>query len=299
MTLPNFLIIGAAKSGTTALYYYLNQHPEIYMSPLKEPRFFAFENEALHPDHPIHRKTITNFESYTALFDGVLNEKAIGEASPAYLVEPKAPERIQDYIPDAKLIAILRNPAERAHSHFLHLIKYNHEPCHDFMQALENIDEICIGNWVVRRDYLQFGFYYAQLKRYYEKFNRNQIKVFLFEDLQSDSLALLQTIFSFLEIDESFTPNVSVKHSVSGIPKYRTLYNLLSKPNLFKALITPLLKPFFPQHVRESLRMSLINRNLHKPQLHLEVQSQLTKLYREDILNLQELIQRDLSRWLE
>ena len=101
MTMPNFLIIGAMKSGTTTLYDSLNAHPQIYMSRLKEPHFFSYDGTQNFP--------ITNLEDYQALFRGVSNETLIGEASTTYLFNSKAPERIRHYIPQAKLIAILRD----------------------------------------------------------------------------------------------------------------------------------------------------------------------------------------------
>src|ERR687894_3261543 len=115
MTMPNFFIIGAQKAGTTSLYYYLKQHPQIYMSPRKEPHFFKGMHSEL-------RKSgrglppVTDLGDYQALFRGVTDEKAIGEASASYLYSPKAPALIKSSIPDAKLIAVLRNPADRAYS---------------------------------------------------------------------------------------------------------------------------------------------------------------------------------------
>ena len=299
MTMPNFLIIGTAKAGTTSLYRYLGQHPEIYMSPHKEPRFFVYDGEEMDPLHPIHTKTITDLKSYQQLFEGVTCEKAIGEASPAYLVEPRAPERIYHYIPDAKIIAILRNPADRAYSHFLHLVKHNHETCHDFRLALQKIDEHHIGTWFPRRDYLLFGFYYENIKRYYEKFNKKQIKIFLFEDLKSDSQSLLKRIFKFLEVDLNFIPETSIHYSVSGIPKSRALHRLFSGSNRVKSTIKPFLRPFVSKTLQNHIEYWTITKNLQKPILSKELRSYLINIYREDILNLQELIKRDLSEWLK
>lgn len=298
MTLPNFLVIGAAKAGTTALYHYLKQHPQVYMSAVKEPRFFAFENEKLPPEDPIHRTTINDLASYEALFEEVSGEKAIGEASPAYLVEPKAAKRIQHYIPDAKLIAILRNPVERAYSHFLHLIKNNYESCYDFAHALQNINEIVIGKWVVRNDYIQFGFYYEQLQRYYKRFDENQIKIFLFEDLKSNMLHVMREIFEFLDVDDKFIPDVSIIHNVSGIPKSRTLHSLLSEPNLIRSSFSPIIRLFLPKTLRQKFRIHCTNVNLQKPDLPIDTRNYLINLYRDDILKLEALIQRDLTAWL-
>jgi hypothetical protein len=113
---PNFLIIGAPKAGTTSLYGYWEQHPQLYMSPRKEPRFFSFEGETL-PNHPILRQAITDSESYRALFDGVSNESAIGEATPPYLSNPQAPERIRHHIPRLRTcLSALENHIYPKHS---------------------------------------------------------------------------------------------------------------------------------------------------------------------------------------
>ena len=136
MTMPNFLIIGAAKSATTSLYEYLNQHPDIFMSRNKEPRFFALVD---HPnrdrwlgrdldDDPVWKGSIVNIDDYRALFDEVDGQVAIGEASPLYLAwSSHAAPAIQRHIPDAKLIACLRDPAERAFSHYCHNLLYGSE----------------------------------------------------------------------------------------------------------------------------------------------------------------------------
>ena len=116
MTMPNFLIIGSQKAGTTALYHYLKQHPQIFLSKIKEPCFFAFEGEELDLRSPtgapvyMNRTAVTTVESYRRLFDTVTDEKAVGEASPIYIICPKAAKRIYHYIPHVRLIAVLRNP---------------------------------------------------------------------------------------------------------------------------------------------------------------------------------------------
>jgi Sulfotransferase family len=170
--MPNFLIIGAAKSGTTSLYHYLNQHPQIYMSPEKEPEFFALEGRKLDFDGPdgkevinrrIQRNRPTNIEEYRALFEGVSGETAIGEASPWYLYSVQAPSRISYYIPGVKLIAVLRNPVERAYSLFLYLRLRGQEPLSDFSQALQAEEVRKRDNWEWWWYYKDVGFYHAQL----------------------------------------------------------------------------------------------------------------------------------------
>ena len=299
MTLPNFLVIGAHKAGTTSLYHYLKQHPEVYMSPIKEPRFFSFEGDDLDfrgplPQNPGKPLAVTDLEAYRALFAGVSGETAIGEVSPGYLYREKAPGRIRHYIPEAKMIAILRNPAERAYSHFLMVRKNDREPLTDFAQALEAEEGRIKDNWWIGH-YKSMGFYHEQLSRYYELFGPEQIKVYLYEDLKEDPVGMMQSIFRFLGVDDAFIPDTSLRHNASGIPKSRALQALINKPNALKSAI----KPFVPEGMRRRILVNLQNRNLAQAPMPEGVREELTEAYREDILKLQGLIGRDLSSWLK
>jgi hypothetical protein len=301
MTMPNFLIIGAGKSGTTSLYQYLKQHPEIYMSPVKEPKFFAVEGKKLdfrgpNDEMSMNRKSITDLDTYRTLFSGVTDEKAIGEASTLYLYSPEAPGRIKHYIPQARLIAILRNPVDRAYSSFIQRVQKGHEPLTDFAQALREEENRAHNNWAPRWQSKRIGFYHAHLRRYYDIFERNQIKVFLYEDLKGDPASVLQNIFRFLEVDEARLPDVSLKHNISGVPRNRLLHELLNKPNPIKSI----LRLVVPKGLRPRLTAFMENQNIGgPPPLDQDVREELIDLYREDILKLEELIGRDLSRWLE
>ena len=119
MPMPNFLVIGANKSGTSSLYEYLGQHPEVYMSPVKEPLYFSQSGKppiGNRPDLVLQRDATRTLDEYLALFAGVTDEKAIGEASTSNLSNPRAPTCIREALPEAKLVAVLRHPAERAFS---------------------------------------------------------------------------------------------------------------------------------------------------------------------------------------
>jgi hypothetical protein len=292
MTMPNFLIIGAMKSGTTALYYYLEQHPEVYMSPVKEPNFFSSreqENAA---------GAVTHIGAYQHLFRGVSGERAIGEASHSYLYESRAAAQIRRYVPEAKLIAILRNPIDRAYSHFLHMVRSGAEPLDDFAQALRE-EEVGIHKERTFQDYIGRGLYYNQLKRYFETFPREQVRVYLYEDLSGAPLSTVQDAFRFLEVDDSFVPDVSLRRNVSGHPKYKTLDGLLRRQGRIKHAA----KVYLPARLRWRLSEAfddLKTRNLVKPPpVQSEVRRQLIGAYRDDTLKVQELIHRDLSGWLE
>ena len=299
MTMPNFLIVGAAKSGTTSLYAYLKQHPQVYMSPVKETNFFAFEGEELNFSGGIKQGYLadfkTNIQDYRAQFQGINNEIAIGEASPSYLYIPKAVERIEYYIPNVKIIVILRNPIDRAYSHFLHHIRDRLVPYSDFSQALQAEPQRIVDNWWWDYHYIQVGLYYKQLKRYVDKFNRERIKVYLYEDFKTNSLSVIQDIFQFLDVDRQFIPDMSAKLNSTGIPRNRTLDALIKEPNLIKTIYQLL-----PMKLRKKITSKITKRNpLEKPLLSSEIRKNLTELYREDILKLQQLIQRDFSGWLD
>jgi len=292
MTMPNFLIIGAMKSGTTALYYYLEQHPEIYMSPVKEPNFFSPQEQENAAD------AVTNIGTYQHLFRGGSGKKAIGEASHSCLYEPRAAAEIRRYVPEAKLIAILRNPIDRAYSHFLHMVRSGTEPLDDFAQALRE-EEVGIHKERTFQDYIGRGLYYNQLKRYFGTFPQEQVRVYLYEDLSGAPISTVQDAFRFLKVDDSFVPDVSLRRNVSGQPKYKTLDGLLRRQSPIKHAA----KIYLPARMRWRLSKAfddLKTRNLvEPPPVQSEVRRQLIRVYREDILRVQELIQRDLSGWLE
>lgn len=295
MTLPNFIIIEAAKAGTTALHAYLRQHPDIYMTPEKETNFFAFEGKKLDftgpGDEAICQFSITDLATYKNEFRGVTTQSAIGEACPLYLYHPEAPERIRHHVPNARLIVILRNPVDRACANFLHIVRDDQEPITDFARALQAEESRIENNWEWFWHYIQVGYYGAQLQRYYDIFDRSRIRVYLYEDLRDKAAGLVQNICRFLEVDDSFVPDMSIRPNKSGMPKNPLLHQLLTKPNLVKSL----LKPLFPANLRQKIQ----HENLVTPPLSIEVRQELSELYREDIIACQELIGRDLSRWLK
>jgi len=292
MTMPNFFIVGAQKAGTTSLYHYLNQHPQVYMSPRKEPHFF----EGMHSEfrRPGRRSTpVSDLAEYQALFEGASDERAIGEASASYLYSPRAPGLIKSSVPDAKLIAILRNPADRAYSNFLHCVQVGREPLGSFAEALQAEETRTRDKWGPLWYYKQKGFYYAQVKRYFDTFGRDQVGVWLYEDLRNDTFGILGEVFRFLGIDESFVPDTSIEHNPSGIPRVGRLYTGV---RALTARNPVLVERVLPARLRGYVKSRIF---VKPPPFPPEVRRQLTYSYKEDILRLQELIGRDLSAWLE
>jgi hypothetical protein len=275
--MPNFLIIGAMRAGTSSLYQYLKQHPEIYMSPVKEPEFFVPGTQ--------WSQAITEPAAYEALFSGVSSEKAFGEASTEYLPNRGAAERIRRTLPDVKLIAVLRDPADRAYSDFLHRAREGKERLSDFGQAITK------GQY--RDDYMRLGFYHAHLMNYRELFRGEQLKVFLYDDLRDDPVRLTQNVFEFLGVNRHFVPDVSVKHNLSTVPRNRSLHALFGSRQLRQAarIVTP------PQ-ARRAIRRVISRWLTTRPEYPQAIRRQLIEMYRPDICKLQDLLQRDLTKWL-
>lgn len=300
MRMPNFLIIGAAKSGTTSLYRYVKQHPQIYMSSVKEPQFFSSEGKDLDFRGPgdreiVERTWITTLKEYSELFSGVRDEIAVGEASNMYLYDATAATRIRDYVPDVKLIAILRDPADRAYSQFSFMTLNGREQLAEFADAFQAEEARICDDWMPSWHYKRTGFYYAQLRRYFDVFPSIQIKVYLFEDFIADPRYVLQDLFQFLGVDVTFNPDVREQHNPSGLPRSRAVHSFLTSRSPIKRA----LRAVVPSGMRRRTVRRMRNRNLVKRQLSPKVRSQLVDAYRDDILNLQVLIGRDLSRWLD
>jgi hypothetical protein len=303
MTLPNFLVIGAAKAGTNALFHYLRQHPQVYMSPWKEPKFFAFESRdeltfraANGREAPVNATVILDRDEYERLFDGARGELALGEASPHYLYVEKAPARIKSLVPDMKLIAVLRNPIERAFSSYQHLVRDGLEPL-DFAAALDAEPERIAENYAFLYRYTDLGFYTRQLDRYQQLFPRERLLILLYDDLRHDPRASCGQIFSFLGVDETFEPTGSEDYNVSGVPRNRLLHRLLNpsaptKRRLWQATPGRLREPLLRLHTR------IGNRNLERRSMGERERERLRNVFRDEVAELEARLDRDLSHWL-
>lgn len=301
LTLPNFLIIGAAKAGTTSLHYYLQQHPEIFMCPKKDTFFFDFDGKEPNFDGPgdnewYRNQAIIHLEQYQALFINGGGKKAVGEACAGYLYDAEAPARIHRHVPHAKLIAVLRDPVERAYSSFLQQVRDGYETVSDFPAALSLEEQRIRDNWRPIWHYKTRGFYFEQLKQCLRYFDQSQLRIYLYEDLQQDPATLLKDIFTFLEVDNNFEPDTSVRHNRAGIPRSRFLHKLIMTPNSLKTMV----KPLIPGRVRSFVKATVTDStaNLRRPALSENLRKQLVAEYCDDILQLQQFIQRDLSHWL-
>lgn len=296
--MPNFLIVGAAKSGTTALYHYLSQHPEIFLSPIKETNFFAQKGKKVDYKGPKdnisgHKSTITEISDYQNQFSAVNNEKAVGEICPSYLYSEDASRNIKEHIPEVKIIVILREPVARAFSAWVHLTRDDREYL-TFKEALLEEESRINNNWAEIWHYLAKSRYYNQLKRYYDLFSKEQIKVFIYEKFKDNPIKVYSEICDFIGVDNSFLPDMRSKHNKGGIPKNKIIWNLMMKNNIWKTIFNNIV----PMKIRKKVKQVIESRNVKKkPELDNNTRKELSVQFLNEIRRIEELIEQDLTAW--
>ncbi len=291
---PNFLIVGAPRCGTTALYEGLAQHPDVFMSPRKEPWFAGFTGDPGPWRGPLDAQPVRDWDEYERLFDGADGFAAVGEASTLYLAYEDAPRRIRESLPGVRIIAIVRDPTQRAYSNFLEHVQEGRERELDFARALAAEPERRRRGWAPSWGYAALGRYGQQLTRYFAEFPREHMLVMLYEDLR-ERAALYGRVFSFLGVDPSFVPDLPQRtNQNSGIPKSPLLHKVLTSPNPLRRALRSVLS----DSQRHKVRSWLLNQSLERPQLDPVLRQALTARFRDDILRTSDLLERDLSSWL-
>jgi hypothetical protein len=292
LTLPNFIVIGAAKAGTTALYWYLAEHPTVFMSRVKETNFFAYGlddgGKLLYGDPEVHRFPVTSLQEYEELFAEAGDAAAIGEASPIYLECPQAAARIWELLPGARIICGLRHPVERAYSDYLMYLRARRR------QFDPTRDLTAVAAWA-RPDshWMRIGRYYEQLLRYFNAFHRERIHVFLFDDLKRSPEQVVQEMYGFLGVDPGFVPDFATPHNVGGMPASRFLEGVLTSRVLRSAV-----EPWMPKGAANWVRRLRTRAMRQAPSLPRELRAELTNTFRDDILRTSELVGRSLDHWL-
>jgi hypothetical protein len=287
MTLPNFVIAGAMKSGTTSLFEYTGQHPQVYKSPIKETRFFTYD-----ADNPVHvNKTYRNFpirtmEDYLAQFAAVTDEVAIGEATPNYLISPHAPIRMKEIIPDVRLIFSLRHPVERLYSIYVMGVARG--------SVSENVYEALRPGGQLA-EFHRYSPYFRHWRAY---FDLSQMKIIIFEDFKANPVGIVQSIYSYLGVDDNFLPDTTRRYNPAGVPKNKLAGSFarglktIRSQRYFRAL-----KPYLPDSVRgwnQSLRKAALKKPEPMPE---DLGRELSTYYKEDVLELQSLLEIDLTAW--
>jgi len=293
VTLPDFIVVGAAKAGTTALYWYLADHPQVFMSRVKETNYFAYGldegGHLLYGDPELHHFPIRTIDAYERSFEGAGDARAVGEASPIYLECPQSAGRIGDTIPDARIICGLRDPVDRAYSDYLMYLRSRG-------RRLDPARELTPSAAWARPDshWMQISMYHEALRRYFDVFPPDRIFVFLFDDLKADQAGLVRDIYRFLGADDGFVPDFGTPHNVGGMPASMLLERVLTNDRLRRAV-----DPWIPKRAADWARRTRTRNLRRSPRLPSELARELRERFRDDIAKTAELIGRDLNLWLE
>ena len=296
--LPNFLIVGAAKSGTSSLHNYLNQHPQVFMPSynkegmkVKEPRFLIKDLV----QHRLHNGVWT-FEEYQSLFTDVKDEKAIGESTVLYLYYYKhAINNIKHYLgEDVKIIIMLRNPADRAYSAFQHVSRGFKEN-NSFEKSLE------IEKGRMEREenltpmvmYKEMGMYYEMVKAYIDSFKN--VHIILYENFKDNTESEMNNIYNFLGISNDIKIDFITRYNVGGERwKNEKMKHVFMKDNPIKSIF----KSVLPRKIRKEMRNKLVNASTNKVgQMQEKTRKGLNNYFRQGVKKLSDLLNKDLDHW--
>jgi len=280
---PNFFIVGAPKAGTTSIYEYIKNHPQIFMSSIKEPNYFSInilnENDQLKP--------IRNKKKYLDLFKNIKNEKIIGEASPFYLSDHDAPKLIHDVAPTAKILISIRDPVEREFSHFL-----MHYVAGETVRTFHDQLQIEIKNHQTSSEYfaLKHGMYYENIKRYLDIFDKNQVKIIIFEEFIRNTEKSLQSLFDFLNIDLSIPENVDQVYNQFALPRNQISSSIIRNQTL-KKIVKNILPRRTSTYIYETF---FVKKGYKKPDMKNEDRELLVRFYENDVEKIKTLLGREL-----
>jgi len=292
--LPNLLIVGAAKSGTTSLHNYLNQHPEIHMCSPKEPHFLI-NKEIGEQRIP---KGVLKLEEYKKLFEGNEDKKYRGESSVMYLLfSDISIASIKKFLSDdVKIIIMLRNPVERAYSGYQHVKRYNFMENLSFEDALKQTEKRYVNTFEMTpaSRYLELGMYYEQVKSFSEAFKH--VHIIIYDDYKASFKAEMKKVFSFLGV-KSIIVNTDQQHMIGGWEwKSEQMKQLIMQPNRFKTIIRCIL-PI--KYLRMVIRRLLQKGSTKKAKrINLKTEQYLRMHYKNDVEKLAVFLNRDLKHWI-
>jgi hypothetical protein len=302
MALPDFFVAGAPKAGTTALHAALAQHPQLYLSPVKEPKFFLTAGQPPPTqggpgDARTYREHVWRRADYEALFDAAPAGTRRGESTPFYLYRHDAQERIRALIPAARLVVVLRDPIERAHSNWTHLWSAGLDPIDDFVAACAAEERRIADGWADFWHYVQLGLYGRQLEHLYSIFPPEQVLVFRYRELIVDPVGLLDVVCDFLgvrpgAITEVPRENVTAHPNPTG--RHRSLGRLLRA----SSAVTSRLPRHGGSWVVEWLERHLQANAQPRQPLTWEQRKALIPRFEADIRLLQAITGEDYSDWL-
>jgi hypothetical protein len=281
---PNFFLVGAAKSGTTALYSALRNHDDVFLPAVKEPHVYAYLADPatarhLYPDEATARRY------YAQLYEPVLDETAIGDASSTNLVVEGAAAAIARDTASARIVAILRHPVDRAFSHYCHFFVAGGEDLPDFAEAVRQEVSRQAAGWPFTYRYLGWSHYRAQLQPFFDLFGRDRVLVHLHDDLCADADAVIRTTLEFLGVDDGGPIPALGRHNEIRPATLRS-----------SAASSRLLRRVAPSSLRRLLGAQATP-GPGRPALDAGLRAELTEQLRDEILALEDLLRRDLSLW--
>jgi len=295
--IPNFVVIGAPKCGTTSLFYYLKQHPDIYLPVRKELHYFSFPLLEAHSKGPRDKETLSalcaSWEEYKHHYLDVRNESAVGEVSPSYLFYAEVGERIKSRLGNVRIIAILRDPIEKAFSQYMHMVRDRRETL-TFHDALMAESERKARGWGDIWLYAESSLYADKLKRYFSIFGRKNVRVILFEELANQPVKVMADLYEFLGVSADFACDTSKAYNRSGNPRLDTLSKFMASPSLVKSLM----KRTIPERIRIPMRLTLMNWNTgEKDDMDDRSREYLKRYFQDDIVRLGRMLGREMN-WL-
>ncbi|GII57396.1 deacetylase sulfotransferase [Planotetraspora thailandica] len=294
MALPDFLVIGVPKAGTTALHTALARHPALHMSAVKEPKFFLTDGPPPARGGPgdaeTYREHVWRRADYEALFAGAPPGALRGESTPFYLYDLVAQRRIRDAIPDARLIVTLRDPVERAHSNWTHLWSAGLEPIGDIVEACARERERIAAGWAPFWHYVSLGRYGEQLGHLFSLFPREQVLLFRYRDLVDRPADTLDRICVFLGVEPGLVDEVP-RENVTAHPPETRRHELLSQ-------LVRLGDRFLGQRLTAPLETLLQRNGQARQPLTWAQRQELLSYFAADIALLQEVTGDDFSDWL-
>lgn len=299
MALPDFFIAGAPKAGTTALHVALARHPSLYMSAVKEPKFFLTDGPPPTKGGPgdvqTYREHVWQRDDYEALFDGAPAGALRGESTPFYLYDRDAQRRIQALVPDAKLIAILRDPVERAHSNWTHLWSAGLDPIDDFILACAEEPRRIAAGWADFWHYTALGRYGEQLKDLYTMFPREHVLVFRYRTLIENPAQVLDQICGFLGVPQGVLTEVP-RENVTAHPQGSLRHRAVSRALRGSAAVSRVLPG--AGALTGSLERILQRDSPPRQPLTWEQRQALIPKFEKDIKLLEEITGQGFGDWL-
>ncbi|HIG32124.1 MAG TPA: sulfotransferase [Flavobacteriales bacterium] len=286
----DFFIVGAPKAGTTSLYHYLNEHPQIEMSLQKEPDYFsdaAIQKQGIY----YGKNRIDTEEKYNTLFNTQKKDVIFGEGSVSYLFYPNVAQDIKAYNPIAKIIIMLRNPIDRAFSHYL--MDYRLGLVSDSFEDIINKKSKHKNAHLFYQQYIKVGEYATQLKRYFDVFDKENILLIDYEDFKSDVVGTVDLVYSFLNVSAEFVADLNKKHNTFTMPKNKLIRFMYSF-----VVIRNILSFIFPKSMVKAVRLILFRKN-KKPKLLEETSNQLKHYFSNDVRLLESIIGKDYSKWIK